>query len=79
MRIGGVLNLLGKLLIILSLMLLTPIPFSFYFHDGMTGTFLLCSLLGLFAGGMLLFTFLPDQDLGYKDGFAIVTFSWIGL
>jgi len=79
MRIGGVLNLLGKLLIILSLMLLSPIPFSLYFHDGMTGTFLFCSLLGLFAGGLLLFIFLPDQDLGYKDGFAIVTFSWIGL
>ncbi|HHD64425.1 MAG TPA: TrkH family potassium uptake protein, partial [Desulfobulbaceae bacterium] len=79
MRIGGVLNLLGKLLIILSLMLLSPIPFSLYFQDGMTGTFLLCSLLGLFAGGLLLFIFLPDQDLGYKDGFAIVTSSWIGL
>jgi trk system potassium uptake protein TrkH len=79
MRIGGVLNLLGKLLIILSLMLLSPIPFSLYFQDGMTSTFLLCSLLGLIAGGLLLLIFLPDQELGYKDGFAIVTFSWIGL
>jgi trk system potassium uptake protein TrkH len=79
MRIGGVLNLLGKLLIILSLMLLSPIPFSLYFQDGMTSTFILCSLLGLLSGGLLLLIFLPDRDLGYKDGFAIVTFSWIGL
>jgi trk system potassium uptake protein TrkH len=79
MRIGGVLNLLGKLLIILSLMLLTPIPFSLYFGDSMTGVFLLCSLLGLLLGGLLLALFLPEQELGYKDGFAIVTFSWLGL
>ena len=79
MRIGGVLNLLGKLVIILSLMLLSPIPFSLYFHDGMTGTFLLCSLMGLLCGGLLIALFLPEQELGYKDGFAIVTFSWIVL
>jgi len=79
MRIGGVLNLLGKLLIILSLMLLTPIPFSLYFGDSMTGVFLLCSLLGLLLGGLLLALFLPEKELGYKDGFAIVTFSWLGL
>jgi len=79
MRIGGVLNLLGKLLIILSLMLLTPIPFSLYFRDSMSGVFLLCSLLGLMLGGLLLALFLPENELGYKDGFAIVTFSWIGL
>ena len=79
MRIGGVLNLLGKLLIILSLMLLSPIPFSLYFHDGMIVTFLLCSLMGLACGGVLLACFLPEKELGYKDGFAIVTFSWLAL
>jgi len=79
MRIGGVLNLLGKLIIILSLMLLTPIPFSLYYADGMAATFLICSLLGAVAGSTLLLIFLPDKELGYKDGFAIVTFSWLAL
>ena len=79
MRIGGVLNLLGKLIIILSLMLLTPIPFSIYFGDGMIPTFLVSSLLGLVAGGILVLVFLAEHELGYKDGFAIVAFSWIGL
>jgi len=76
MRIGGVLNLLGKLLLILSLMLLTPIPFSIYFHDGMIATFLICSLIGLLSGGALVLIFLPEKELGYRDGFAIVAFSW---
>lgn len=79
MRIGGVLNILGKLLIILSLMLLSPIPFSLFYHDQMVNTFLFCSFLGLVAGGILTITFMPDKDLGYKDGFAIVAFSWLGL
>ncbi len=79
MRIGGVLNLLGKLIIILSLMLLSPIPFSIYFSDGMIPTFLISSLLGLVAGTILVAVFLPERELGYKDGFAIVAFSWIGL
>ncbi|MDW7772256.1 MAG: TrkH family potassium uptake protein [Desulfobulbaceae bacterium] len=79
MRIGGVLNLLGKLLIILSMMLLTPIPFSLYYHDNMVGTFLFCSFLGLVMGGILTLIFMPEKELGYKDGFAIVAFSWLGL
>ncbi len=79
MRIGGVLNLLGKLLIILSLMLLTPVPFSIYYQDGMMATFLACSGLGLVAGTILVAIFLPEKELGYKDGFAIVAFSWLAL
>ncbi|MCL7487125.1 MAG: TrkH family potassium uptake protein [Desulfobulbaceae bacterium] len=79
MRIGGVLNLLGKLLLILSMMLLTPIPFSLYYHDGMVLSFVACSLIGLSGGGLLVAVFLPEKELGYRDGFAIVTFSWLGL
>jgi len=79
MRSSGVLNLLGKLLLILSLFLLTPVPFALYFSDGMSGAFLLSSLLGALVGGMLLLLFPPEKELGYKDGFAIVVLSWVGL
>ncbi len=79
MRIGGVLNLLGKLLIVLSLMLLTPMPFSLYFQDGMVTAFLTCSALGLGVGAGLVLVFLPEKELQFKDGFAIVAFSWLFL
>lgn len=79
MRTGGVLNILGKLLIALSLFLLTPIPFSLYFEDGMIPMFLLCSLLGALLGGIIVAIFVPDKDLGYRDGFAVVVLSWLGL
>ncbi len=79
MRIGGVFNIIGKLLILLSLFLLTPIPFSYYFADGMSHVFVLCSGLGALSGGIILAIFAPEADLGYRDGFAVVVLSWLGL
>lgn len=79
MRTGGVLNLFGKLLILTSLFLLTPIPFSIYYNDGMVNSFLLCALIGALAGGCLVILFAPEKELGYRDGFAVVVFSWVGL
>ncbi|MFQ6757038.1 MAG: TrkH family potassium uptake protein [Deltaproteobacteria bacterium] len=79
MRTGGVLNILGKLLILISLCLLTPIPFSLYFKDGMIATFLLSAGLGAILGLLLLALFAPEKDLGYRDGFAVVVLSWLGL
>jgi len=79
MRTGGVLNILGRLLLLLSLFLLTPIPFSLYYQDGMVQHFLICSLLGALIGAGLAFVFVPARELGYRDGFAVVVFSWLGL
>lgn len=79
MRTGGVLNLLGKLLILLSLFLLTPIPFSWYYNDHMTEPFLLSSLFGALFGSVQVAIFKPENELGYRDGFAIVVLSWLGL
>jgi len=79
MRTSGVLNIFGKLLILISLFLLTPIPFSLFYDDGMVQSFLLCSLIGAVAGGILVALFTPESDLGYRDGFAVVVLSWLGL
>ncbi len=79
MRTAGVLNIFGKLLILISFCLLTPIPFSLYFHDGMIPAFLLSAGLGAGLGGLFLALFAPEKDLGYRDGFAVVVFSWLGL
>ena len=79
MRTGGVLNIFGKLLILISLCLLTPIPFSLYFHDGMTTSFLLSAGIGALLGFLFVALFAPEKDLGYRDGFAVVVFSWLGL
>ena len=79
MRTGGVLNLFGKLLILISLFLLTPIPFSIYYHDGMVSSFILCAVIGAILGAILVALFAPEKDLAYRDGFAVVVLSWLGL
>lgn len=79
MRTSGVLNIFGKLLILLSLFLLTPIPFSIYFDDGMVISFVGCSLTGALLGSVFISLFPPEKDLGYRDGFVVVTLSWLGL
>jgi trk system potassium uptake protein len=79
MHTNGVLNLLGKLLILLSLTLLVPIPFALFYGDQMVRTFLLSSVIGALSGGLLLLFFPPEDDLGYREGFAIVTLSWLAL
>ena len=79
MRTGGVLNVIGKLLILLSFFLLIPIPFSIYYSDGMVKAFLLSSALGALLGGILVALFVADEDLGFRDGFAVVVLSWVGL
>ncbi|MBB5346952.1 TrkH family potassium uptake protein [Desulfoprunum benzoelyticum] len=79
MRTSGVLNLLGKLLMLLSLTLIVPIPFSLYYDDGMLRSFVLSSLIGAGSGGLLLLLFPPEEDLGYREGFAIVTLSWLAM
>lgn len=71
--------MLGKLLLLLSLFLLTPIPFSYYYHDGMIRVFIFSSLLGALMGGGLIYCFPPEKEMGNRDGFAVVVFSWLGL
>lgn len=79
MRTNGVFNLMGKLLILLSLSLLLPIPVSLFYDDGMIRTFILSSVVGALMGGLLLLLFPPEEDLGYREGFAIVTLSWLAM
>ncbi len=79
MHTDGVLNIFGKLLILISLCLLAPIPFSIYYSDGMIGSFVQSAIVGAIAGGILVSIFMPNDDLGYRDGFAVVVLSWLGM
>lgn len=78
MKVGTVLHTLGWLLLFLSLSLLIPIPFSLFYKDGLVMNFLLSSALSAFVGGVLCLVFVPDDEMGYRDGFAVVTLGWLG-
>ncbi len=79
MRTSGVLNILGKLLIVLSLCLLTPIPISLFYGDHMAWTFAGIAAGGAVFGFALVALFAAESELGYRDGFAVVVFSWLVL
>lgn len=78
MKTGTVLHILGGLLVFLAAALLLPIPFSLYYHDGQIPAFLWSALITALAGMLLRGLFVPEGDLGFRDGFAIVTLGWLG-
>lgn len=59
-------------------MMIVPLPFSFYYKDNQHWAFIISSLITLSLGAIgLLLTKKFKEDIRAKEGFAIVTFSWI--
>jgi trk system potassium uptake protein TrkH len=77
MNILLTLRILGALLLFLSAALLLPIPFALYYDDGASQAFLLSAVVTLVAGLSLFKGCRSQRDLSLRDGFAIVTFSWL--
>jgi trk/ktr system potassium uptake protein len=78
MNIRLTLRILGALLIFLAATLLFPVPFSLYYSDGATLSLLQSALVTLIAGLLLFRCFHSDKELSVREGFAIVTFGWLG-
>lgn len=70
------LRILGALLLFLAVALLLPIPFSLFYGDGATFSFLLSSLVSLLVGAALFFGCRSQTDMSVREGFAVVTFGW---
>ena len=78
---GGLLpvaNVLGRLMMLFSLSYVVPIAGAFLWHDGMEIDFLLGMGITLGVGGLLhLATWRHRRELKVRDGFLLVTFSWV--
>lgn len=70
------LRILGALLLFLAATLLAPLPFSFYYADGVWSTFVLSALICVIVGGILFFLCKSPKELSLREGFAVVTFGW---
>jgi trk system potassium uptake protein TrkH len=79
MRLGtGTIGaLLGWLLIFLSVALLIPVAFSIYYNDGNWRFFVISSAIGFVLGGGLSWSCVSEPEIGHREGFAIVAFSWL--
>lgn len=75
------LHVLGGLLLFLAATLLTPIPFALYYRDGQVPCFVLSAALTGLTGGLMFWRFRSRErpEVTLREGFAIVTFAWIGV
>jgi trk system potassium uptake protein TrkH len=71
-------NVLGRLMMLFSLSYVVPIAGSLVYHDGMAADFALGMSITL-GGGALLFvsTRRHYRELKVRDGFLLVTLSWV--
>jgi len=70
------LRILGALLLYLAATLLTAIPFSLYYADGVALSFVFSALTTASCGGVLFYFCRSPKELSLREGFAIVTFGW---
>lgn len=78
MNVRLTLHVLGGLLLFLAAALLTPIPFALYYGDGQFFAFLLSAVVTALCGGALFRYFRSREEVTLREGFAIVTFGWLG-
>ena len=77
MRIKTLLNILGALLTILGISMVIPILISFGYDESDMNGFLFSSLISIGIGFPIWLSTRHSRSLTNRDGFAIVTFSWI--
>jgi trk system potassium uptake protein TrkH len=70
------LRILGALLLYLAGTLLTAIPFSLWYADGATGSFLFSALTTASCGGVMFHFCRSKKELSLREGFAVVSFGW---
>jgi len=76
-----IVNIIGVLLIINGFLMLTSILFSFYYNESSWYEILISSIINITVGGLLFFFSrnYSTSNLKKRDGYLIVTFSWITL
>lgn len=70
------LRILGALLLFLAATLFAPLPFSFYYDDGVWSVFVLSAAICAVVGGLLFAFCKSPKELSLREGFAVVTFGW---
>ncbi|NLB87957.1 MAG: TrkH family potassium uptake protein [Syntrophomonadaceae bacterium] len=73
------LNYIGKIIIIVGIAMLSSVICALYYGESIVLKLLFVSLLTISIGMLLSIMFKHSRDLNYREGFAIVTLSWIAV
>lgn len=81
MNIKLVLNMLGKILTLEAFFMILPLIVAFYYRESYLNIFSLSVVIGILLVLGLAANFIDTRDMEFsvKEGFAVVTFSWIGM
>ncbi len=72
------LKILGLLLLLEAVAMLTALPFSFFYRESSALPIALAALITMAAGGVIALVFSKTStSIGRREGFIIVTFSWV--
>lgn len=73
-------NVVGAILVFVGALMLTALPFSFYYDSGDAQPILISSLITMGVGGLSWWwKFRAQERVGKKEGYLIVALAWLGM
>lgn len=72
-----ILNYVGKIVVIIGVAMLTCVIWSIYYEEEIIWRLLLAASITIIIGYLLGNIFRHDQNLNYREGFAVVTLGWV--
>ncbi|HFA48586.1 MAG TPA: TrkH family potassium uptake protein [Bacteroidetes bacterium] len=79
-HIDTISNVVGAILVIVGGLMLTALPFSFYFGSGDAQPIFMASLVTMAAGGLSWwYKFRARERVGKREGYLIVALAWLGM
>ena len=78
-NLSTVLGILGAFIFFLGFALLIPMIIAFVYDEWVWHTFLYSASIAFFTGGTLYYFFRTDEELRIREGFLVVSLTWLFL
>jgi trk system potassium uptake protein TrkH len=78
-NLSTVLGILGAFIFFLGFALLLPMLIAFIYDEEVWHTFLYSATIAFFTGGILYYLFRTDEELRIREGFLVVSLTWLFL
>lgn len=76
---SSVLGILGAFIFFLGFALLSPLIIALIYEEAIWNTYLYSAAIAFLVGGFLYYFFKTDRELRIREGFLVVSFTWLFL